>query len=1212
MAVESGEGPPGGDLEFCVLGPLEVHRHGVALPPVPPMAALLVAYLLLGRSGTETVKAVNTTTLAKVLWSPTSPYPSSATAVHQLVARLRRILDPGRQARTDSSVIKSVGQSYRLDIDPVRQLDLERFREHVRRARSHLGDRVTEEIPAEEAASAVALLDAAEMLWRGDFLADLTHTDWVANVARVVEAEREVATELRLRARVAALPDPAEVVPELIALNERRPDWTGPVRDLMLALYRSGRTAEALEVHARHLEHRSRQGSGAHLRYPQTLDVLADRIRRSDPTDGSSGLPGGQPAGVGPIPVGPGPETAFVGRDDAFAILAQAVRSARAGTGQLVLLKGTSGIGKSRAAREFLTRAGPGVAAVIAGGWGAPGAPPLAPWRRMLRWAQRTAPDHSDSGSTATVASAHLESLLDEEVAGPQLLPRTATFHAAVDLLAATSRRQPLLVVLDDVQWMDEASCSLLEVLVGRLEEIRIVVVALCREPGAVPSAIWKALQARLETDHRVVVHRLTALGVDDVRALAHLASGEPPPETAVDLLASRSAGQPLVVTMLLQRIVEGGAFVGWARAQVQLGAVPENATQVLLGRMVDLSPAAMSVLDAAAVASAASEEVDPYVLKDALGFPFDELAESLEILAALGLIVPTGSESQFGFAHAFYREAVYTHLVGVRRERLHAELGATMERLYNPVPSSLRSQLAYHYQHGGHPARAKAIEATLASAEANAARLAHESSAAEFELAHDLADGLGFPPLQRADLLLRAAEAQTRAGGFQTARELCDRVHSVIGNEDGAIAGRLLANAALLFGAGLDFSLGNQAISRRNFELLHAARQRLDVADVGLRGQVLAQLAASQYWMEPEERETHTIERLAAANEGLDLARRDGDLRVLAHVLAAHNLATWSPDTLDARTQAANEIVTLGTRAQDVEAVLAGLRWMLICAAETGEIATLDEALDRYERTASRLGQPVHDYWVEAWRGMRALVEGRYLEAHERASRAHALSTPLEADDIERQNGVGALSQAILFDLGRSVEFEPMLLDYIARYPQIPAWRLGLSLIAVEKNDLETAAATYTTGWKGVTSLPRDAVWLYGLVGATEVVVRLGDQGAAATLYEMLKPYETRCAVASYGFVWGGPVALPLARLARVLNNEKGAQHHLSVARDIAERSGSVPFRARVAFETFLLLRDVGDPTGRAAASALEEAKRLAGSIGMNGLSRQLAAQRV
>jgi predicted ATPase len=173
------------------------------------------------------------------------------------------------------------------------------------------------------------------------------------------------------------------------------------------------------------------------------------------------------------------------------------------------------------------------------------------------------------------LASARLESLLDEEVPGPQLLPRAATFHAAVDLLVATSRRQPLLVVLDDAQWMDEASSSFLDILVGRLEELRIVVVALCREPGALPSATWKALLARLETDHRVVVYRLTGLGVDEMRMLAHLASGEPPPESAVDLLASRSAGQPLVVTMLLQGIVEGGAFVGWARAQVQLTAVP-------------------------------------------------------------------------------------------------------------------------------------------------------------------------------------------------------------------------------------------------------------------------------------------------------------------------------------------------------------------------------------------------------------------------------------------------------------------------------------------------------------------------------------------------------------------------------------------------------------------------------------------------------------
>jgi hypothetical protein len=240
----------------------------------------------------------------------------------------------------------------------------------------------------------------------------------------------------------------------------------------------------------------------------------------------------------------------------------------------------------------------------------------------------------------------------------------------------------------------------------------------------------------------------------------------------------------------------------------------------------------------------------------------------------------------------------------------------------------------------------------------------------------------------------------------------------------------------------------------------------------------------------------------------------------------------------------------------------------------------------------------------------MRALLDGRYREAHQRALRAHALSTPLEADDVERQNGVGALSQAILFDLGRAADFEPMLLDYIARYPQIPAWRLGLALIAVEKNDPTAAAAAYTSVWNGVIELPRDAIWLYALTGAAEVVVRLGDHDAAATLYDLMKPDETRCAVASFGFVWGGPIALPLARLGRTLNDETAAHEHMIVARDIAERSGSVPFRARVEHETFLLLRQATDPARRAAAtSALEEATRLARSIGMEGLSARLAA---
>jgi hypothetical protein len=79
------------------------------------------------------------------------------------------------------------------------------------------------------------------------------------------------------------------------------------------------------------------------------------------------------------------------------------------------------------------------------------------------------------------------------------------------------------------------------------------------------------------------------------------------------------------------------------------------------------------------------------------------------------------------------------------------------------------------------------------------------------------------------------------------------------------------------------------------------------------------------------------------------------------------------------------------------------------------------------------------------------------------------------------------------------------------------------------------------------------------------------------------------------------------------VLNYRKAAREHLMVAREIAERSASVPFRARVAYETFLLLRDASDRSERStAASALQEVKRLAGSIGMDSLTAQVAAERV
>ncbi|NEM04482.1 BTAD domain-containing putative transcriptional regulator [Geodermatophilus normandii] len=419
---------------YRVLGPVEVWRDGRLLAPQSPRHRAVLAALLMDAGRTVPVDL-----LVDRVWSGQPPTAVSAT-LQSIVSRLRRELEPDvTGGRWTLLVTREPG--YRLEVAP-EDVDAVRFVQLLRTARDLAGRG-----DAENARAAVA---EGLALWRGPAYADVAATFAAEESERLEQlrlAARELAAELDLR-----LGRHAEIVDDVRELLRAEPLREGLRASLMLALYRCGRQAEALEVYD---EGRRLLADGLGVDPGRPLQSLYEQILRQDPAlAGPTAAPAApapepEPApppppavrALGPLPV---PLTAFVGRTAELARLGTALSGQR-----LVTLVGPGGSGKTRLALEAARRR-------------PTGAPPAA----LVELAGVEDPE---------LVAAQVATVLGVTLAGGDPLGAVAT----------ALQDRPLLLVLDNCEHVVDAAAAVCAALLPRCPELQVL--ATSREPLGLP-----------------------------------------------------------------------------------------------------------------------------------------------------------------------------------------------------------------------------------------------------------------------------------------------------------------------------------------------------------------------------------------------------------------------------------------------------------------------------------------------------------------------------------------------------------------------------------------------------------------------------------------------------------------------------------------------------------------------------------------------------
>ena len=1085
-------------MDFRILGPLEVFDDGRTLELGGARQRALLAVLLLRRG-----EVVTADRLIEELYGERPP----ATAVKSLQVHMSRL----RKALGRDGSLRTAAAGYVLEIAP-EQLDAERFVQLLDRGRRALA--------RGESADAGARFREALALWRGSPLSDLTYHAFAQNEIARLEELRLAALEYRIEADLEC-GQHATVTAELDRLVAEHPLRERLREQLMLALYRSGRQAEALDVYQagrRALVDEIGIEPGRQLRQLH-LAILRQ--------DASLDVPSREPDVPEQAPGN------FVGREAELEQVRGGLDAAAAGHGRLFLIVGEPGIGKSRLADEVIgTARARGFRVLVGRCWEAGGAPAYWPWVQSLREIAQEAP-------------AELDALLRGEPIGSDTdSARFQLFDATGRFLRSASRGQPLLLFVDDMHAADAPSLLLLQFLARELADTRIVIVAACRDVDPVPGRQLSATLAALVREP--VTTRIALRGLDEAevteyveRAAAELAS----PELTATLY-EETEGNPLFVVETVRLLVVEGRI-----------AIPATLRDVISRRLAHLSEECNHVL---ALASVLGREFPLDPLAQMSGMPEDALLDVLD--EATAARITSDAPNGLRFSHVLVRDVLYDRFTAPRRARMHRLAFEALEQVFGADAGPHVAELAHHAMLGSE--FEKALVAARRAGERALELLAYEEAARLFRVALHALDRVRPDDEETScELLLSLGEAEIRAGETQSAKEVF--------SEAAAIARRLalpraLARAAYGYGGRIVWVRGGD--DERLIPLLEEAFAALPADEVELRSRLRARLAGAL-------RDEHSRERREALSaEALELARASGDPAVVAYALEATAYAIIAPDTMHRCIDLAHELRRAAERAGDKERVVAGHMLASMALIVLGDVEGTEREVEAAGRVADELRQGPQLAQVQGVRTMLTLAKGRLDEAETLAVQRFELgrhALPQASIAIYR------CQRYALSDLrGDLASIEGEIADLVAAFPARPVFRCVLGHVRARLGRSEEAAGELRQlTQRQAAALPFDQEWLFGMSLLAETAALLADADAAAELYSPLAAWaDLNAADVAEGC--RGAVSRYLGVLAETLELCDDAEEHFEHALAMNENMGFQPWLAHTRHDYARMLR--------------------------------------
>ncbi len=907
----------------------------------------------------------------------------------------------------------------------------------------------------------------------------------------------------------------------------------------------------------------------------------------------------------------------FVGREAELAQMKRALELATSGHGQIVAAIAEPGVGKSRLFYEFQALGQPGCLVLETLSVSHGKASAYLPVIDLLKNYFGITPDddarrrREKIGGKILILDRALEDTLPyiftllEVVEGDDPLARIdaeirrrRTLDAIKRHLLRESLNQPLIVIFEDLHWLDEGSQALLNLLADSIGTARVLMLVNYR-PEFTHTWSNKTYYTQL---------RLDPLGAENGEEMLKALLGDGRDLVPLKrVIVEKTDGNPFFMEEIVQALFEDGALLrnGSIKLAKSLSTIqiPSTVQAVLASRIDRLPPEQKDLLQTLAVIG---KEFPLRLVREVSGKADDELQRLLSDLQIAEFIYEQPAVSGVGyvFKHALSQQVASGSALLERRRVLHERVARVLEAQFPEMVETQPELIAHHYTEAG--LGAQAIPYWQRAGERALQRSANLEAIDHLKKGLDL---LGSRPdmperirpadeAQRYSLLLVLGQAQRYAGKFLEARE------TLLGAADVAKSlgsTESLARAALEL---VDVTFFGDLPPLPAVRLLEEARQRLGAEDNPLTTKILGYLARA-LGVTGEQQQA-----MLYAQQAVAMARRLGDPELVARSLYGMFFTVMGPEHAEQRLAIATEMQDLARAASATELRgVAAYWWRAYCLVELGDMAAADADFDAHVSIAEEMKEPFALSNIAVFRAMRALMRGRFEDSERLAQQAFTIGQQLQT---ETAAGVLGLQMfALRREQGRLRELEAAVRFFVQQQTAAAVSRPSLALIYSELGRTADARAEFENlAQHDFADLPRDTVWMGTMSYLADVCTFLGDRARAETLYRILLPFAGRNVVIGTCAACYGALSRYLGALATTLERWDEAAQHFDDALAMNERMEARPWLAHTQYQyaRMLLARDQAGDADKATA-LLKAALATARELGMRALEERITA---
>ncbi len=900
------------------------------------------------------------------------------------------------------------------------------------------------------------------------------------------------------------------------------------------------------------------------------------------------------PAARAPAGVPFEPRLPFVGRSEVMDRLHAQLIAAEQAAGNLTVLVGEAGMGKTRCAstlaaaaerRGFLVLSASSVEGV--------GAPVFRPWQQILRGLMQA---HLDLRQPAGQLLAQLSAAGSGAGAGRtgawparpmQSIGagnRVRLFDAVAQLLLEAAKLIPLLLLFDDLHWADAGTIELLSFAAPELAVGRLMVLATQREQGSDYNG--RALANLALRGRHVSLPYLTRADVS--RYIAEFTGrGEPPTEVSSAVL-NATAGNPLFVQETVRSLVADNRADALQKLSPSAIRPSKLARDVLRNPLGTLTPQELALLSTASVLG---ESFELTLLMQVAELEIEPLLDRLEAARQRGFVIAE-APNRYRFRHALVRTILYDDVRAAERVAVHRRAAKLLSKAADA--EQRRSEIAIHYYKSlpaGDPR--EVTRATLRAAGSAEHVSAFEDAAMFYQWALEAqALEAAVDPRERADVLVRCGRAQRLAGREDDARRTLEAAIELASRHD---YGDLLVKAVGVLKPTHQLSMIPDPLVRAALE------QALQAAPLGPHPQrihalsKLACLPPTAFELE-QSKQTSALALSLARQRSVQLF--GSGRATLLEALRARLYSLSGPDDIDPLLAVCEEIAAIDRPRTDISwrAHIARFGALL----QRGDLGAANAALDAAGHLGHELHMPEAVWHYQLQLVQNVLVQGRFDDAR---SGCRALRATGARIGLSYANGMinavrGALEweqrgAAVLREHVDSWDAEP-------KTQAVHSVRSYSVRLALEAGALESARRSWNRlSHADFADVPKESSYLLTLCNASLAAIMLADRPRAERLYELLSPYPEHN-TPDMIYLSHGSVSRYLALLAEATGRHEQAAQHFETALAMNARLEYVPQLARTHFEYARWLRHREPDLSR---SHARRAAELAEQVGMQWL---------